>query len=194
MDYYLIIICIILIIWNIRLYTEFPETLVVSRIDGGTYSVKKNHHNKQEASDILARLNAINNQLISHLKRKYQGTNKIGDISYLYNNYNGDVLQEHTPRGPVNTSYVLNKGDVVKLCLRDPITNDFHDFNTLLFVNFHELSHLLDRKWGHSDSFWSGFRFILIEAVRLNMYTPVDYRKTPASYCGISITSSPLFP
>lgn len=193
MTYCLIVIFLILLIWNVRLYTEFPEALVVSVVDGEEYTVKKNYANMQNASNILARLNRVNTILIEHMKKKYMGTQHASDVEFLAENYNGDVLQEHTPRGPVNTSYVVNKGDVIKLCLRDPHTGKFHDFNTLLFVNLHELSHLLDREWGHGKSFWRGFKFVLEEAVHLGLYDPVDYAKYPTNYCGIIIKSNPYF-
>lgn len=189
----LIIIFIILLLWYICLSIDNTGVLVISSFDGEEYSVKKTYHNMQKASDTLARLNKINTELISHLEKKYKNTNYKKEIEFLSGNYNGDALEEHMPSGPVNTSYVLNKGDVIKLCLRDPTSGRFHDFNTLVFVNLHELSHLLDRKWGHGDSFWDGFKFILQEAVQLNLYTPVDYSKKNTAYCGITIESNPLY-
>lgn len=189
----LFIIVIILLIWNYRLYVEFPETTIISSIDGEQYTVKKNYDNAETAADILAKLNEINETLITHLEKKYARSEKFRDIRFLSNNYDGDVMAEHTPRTHVNTSYVLNKGDAIRLCLRDKVNGKFHDFNTILFVNFHEISHLLDRKWGHTASFWRGFKFLLHEAHEIGVYNPVDYSKTPASYCGIKITSNPFF-
>jgi hypothetical protein len=193
MNICLVIIFVMLLVWNIVLYNEFPNVKVVSGIDGGSYTVKKGYSDVKKASNILAELNIINKTLIEHLTKKYTGTKYENDISYLGGNYNGNVLQEHTPRSKLNTSYVLNKGDVIKLCLRDPESGQFHDFNTLVFVNLHELSHLLDRGYGHSMNFWVGFKFILTTAVSLGLYDPVDYSKTPTSYCGIMITSSPYY-
>lgn len=189
----LIIIFLILLIWNIRLYIEFPETLVVSAIDGEEYTVKKNFENTQSASNILARLNYINKTLIEHLRKKYADTHFNSEVEYLAENYNGDVLQEHIPRTTINTSYVLNKGDLIKLCLRSPKTGEFHDFNTLVFVNLHELSHLLDREYGHNISFWTSFKFILTTAAELGLYVPIDYSKNPTQYCGIIIKNSPYY-
>lgn len=189
----LIIIFVLLVIWNVHLYTQNPEAMVVSTIDGDEYAVKTNYADTQTAADILARLNIINTTLIDHLERKYNNTAYQSDIEFLSNNYDGDALSEHTPLTTVNTSYVLNKGDVIKLCLRNKKNGGFHDFNTLTFVNLHELSHLLDRKYGHNPSFWTGFKLILTEAHGLGLYTPVDYLKTPVTYCGMQITSNPYF-
>ena len=139
MRVYLIIILLILLIWNAHLMCEFPERLTVSTVDGKTYSVKKQFLDHQHASDLLARLNKTNNTIIDHMEKKYAGTAQESDVEFLAENYNGDVLSEHTPRTTVNTSYVLNKGELIKLCLRDPVTKEFHTFQTLLFVNLHEL-------------------------------------------------------
>jgi hypothetical protein len=188
----LIIILVILLVWNIKMYLEFPERLTVSIIDGKEYTVKKQYKNHQKASDILAKLNYVNNTVIAHMQKKYTNSSEI-DVDFLVKNYNGDVLSEHTPRTTVNTSYVLNKGDLIKLCLRNKETGEFHDMNTLIFVNLHELSHLLDREYGHKKSFWRGFQTVLKEAVELGFYKPINYSKNPANYCGLQINSNPFF-
>jgi hypothetical protein len=175
------------------MYQQFPETMVVSSFDQKEYSVKRNYSNKETAANILAKLNSINNTVIQHLEEKYDGTAFESEVQFLSDNYDGDVLEEHMPRTTKNTSYVLNKGDLIKLCLRNPQTKQFHDFDTLLFVNFHELSHLLDRRYGHNESFWTSFKFILTEANQLGLYHPIDYKKTPANYCGITIDGNPFY-
>jgi hypothetical protein len=167
--------------------------MTVSDVDGKSYTVKKHFDDHQAASNILARLNSINKTIIDHMEKKYNDTKDEDSVGFLAENYNGDVLSEHTPRTTTNTSYVLNKGDLIKLCLRDPKTKKIHDFQTILFVNLHELSHLLDREYGHNKSFWDSFRVILKEAIELGIYEPKDYKNNNVQYCGLTITSSPLY-
>lgn len=193
MYHYLFIIFLLLLVWRCKPKFVFPERLTISSIDGKVYAVKKNFTDHQRASDILARLNAINQKLITHMAAKYANTSNEDGIAFLSENYNGDVLSEHIPMTVINTSYVLNKGDLIKLCLRSPETGEIHDFQTLLFVNLHELAHLLDYDYGHNTSFWRGFKTILQEAAELGVYTPVDYSKFPTRYCGLTITSNPYF-
>jgi hypothetical protein len=171
---------------------DYTERFVVSTIDGKKYTVKNNFKDFRQASNILAKLNKINETVIQHMREKYANNPSI-DAEFLADNYNGDVLSEHIPKGIINTSYVINKGDLIKLCIRHPKTGKFHDMNTLIFVNLHEISHLLDKEYGHSNSFWDGFKHVLVAAIELNLYTPIDYRKHPTSYCGLIISSSPLF-
>ena len=166
--------------------------MTVSVIDGKEYAVKKQFKDHRTASNILARLNHINKTVIAHMRKKYRNSNHV-DAEFLAENYNEDVLSEHIPRSHINTSYVVNKGDQIKLCLRDKKTGKFHDMNTLIFVNLHELSHLLDKEYGHKKSFWRGFQTVLGAAVELGLYKPVDYRNNPVPYCGIEIYSNPYY-
>lgn len=188
----LIIILTLLLIWDSDFSQDTEEGLVVSTVDGKTYTVKKRFKDHKRASDILARLNYVNKTLIKHMQDKYGNSGHI-DAGFLAENYNEEVLSEHVPETNVNTSYVVNKGDLIKLCLRSKKTGQFHDINTLTFVNLHELSHLLDKEYGHNKSFWRGFRTVLKEAELLGLYTPVDYSKKPKPYCGMTIESSPYY-
>lgn len=187
-------ICVVLICLLIcKIYKLHTETMIISPVDGKSYTVKKKFHNIQTASNILARLNKINIIMIRHLEKKYKKSTWADGVNFLRNNYNNGILEENFPSGKQNTSYVINKGDEVRICLRDINSGKIHDFNTLVFVNLHELSHMLDKNYGHNASFWTSFKFILCEAVSLGLYNPVDYKKYPVSYCGIKITSNPYF-
>ena len=45
---------------------------------------------------------------------------------------------------------------------------------------------------GHTPEFWKNFKFLLQNAVAINLYTNEDYSKNPKPYCGIKVTDSPL--
>lgn len=188
----LFIILAIILIWHIRLYLIEHKHMAMSNVDGKVYAVDDKFDDYQKASDILARLNIINKTVISRMQKKYVNSANV-DAQFLADNYNGDALSEHLPADAANTSYVINKGDSIKLCLRDKDTKKFHDMNTLVFVNLHELSHLLDKEYGHTEAFWTGFNAVLKEAVELGFYMPVNYSVKPTKYCGMMITTSPLF-
>ena len=191
MNYYLFIILILLLLW--RSSIDQTEIYIASRIDGKSYLVKGGFEDYQQASDILSRLNVINKRLIEHMNKKYGGNKYIDNINSLMKNYNENVIAENIPYGTVNTSYVLNKGDAIRLCLRDPYTKKIHDFDTLLFVNLHELSHIFDTGWGHEKDFWAGFKVILENAKEIGVYKPVDFKMYPRRYCGMVINSNPYF-
>ena len=67
------------------------------------------------------------------------------------------------------------------------------DLNTLTYVAIHELSHIASKSVGHNDEFWDNFKFLLIEAEKINIYTPVDYKKKPVKYCGSTIHDNPYY-
>ena len=91
------------------------------------------------------------------------------------------------------TSYSVNKGEQIVYCLRSRDSEErLVDLNTILFVALHELSHVMTISVGHTPEFWDNFRFLLANAIHWNMYTAVNFRKTPKAYCGTHITDSPL--
>ena len=67
------------------------------------------------------------------------------------------------------------------------------DINTLTFVAIQELAHIASSDIGHTDEFWKNFKFLLERAKIIGVYTPIDYKKNPKRYCGISIHDSPLY-
>lgn len=122
-------------------------------------------------------------------------------VAQLIRNYDSENISEISPlNSKGNTSYTENKKHLV-LCLREKKPNsqglyNLHDINTMMFVVIHELAHMMNNGFGHTDGpkgFWSLFKFMLENAVEANVYTPVNYARTPVLYCGLLLTYSPLF-
>jgi hypothetical protein len=172
----------------------YNEERVISNIDNEPYKVVRTFANKQRAADILSEINKMYVIIIKHLKNRRMNTHWSDNIIYLSNNYNPDVLGEHIPSDLKYTSYVRDKGRKIRLCLRKiEDRNIFHDMNTIKFVALHELSHLMTEEYGHEEEFWRAFKFILLEASSLGLINLIKYNETPQDYCGISITSNPVF-
>ena len=114
--------------------------------------------------------------------------NKEGIID-LQKNYNPDSLFE-TLEGSKYTSYSVNKGEKLSLCLRK-MDNTFVDDNTVLFVVIHELSHIMTDEVGHTPLFWENMRYLLEEAEKLDIYRPINYKEEPQQYCGMEINTTP---
>ena len=91
---------------------------------------------------------------------------------------------------PGYTSYSINKGEQIILCLRN--NDKLVDINTLFFVVLHEFAHLATESIGHTEEFWDNFRWILEEAINIGLYIKQDFKIKNVEYCGMSITSSPL--
>lgn len=170
------------------------DHMVVSSVDNEAYRVQEEFDNKQRAADILAEINQMYVRIIYHLKRTQMGSSWSENIIFLGEHYNPTVLGEHIPSNLNYTSYVAQKGKKIRLCLRTPEDRRvFHDINTIRFVALHELSHLMVQSYGHDDTFWDAFRFLLREASSMGEIKLIDYSKAPVRYCGIDVTSNPLY-
>jgi len=169
-----------------------------SQIDGQDYDVHTGHEDPQKAANILSKLNKKQIELLRHLRNKYirgrppyVSTNSYilrkNAVEKLLKRYNPDRIVENSSNDPdKDTSYLLNKDELLALCLRDkrsPGGNHFHDINLLTFVFMHELSHMAIDDIDHKLIFWRTFKFILQEAVNIGIYEPTNYTKNPEYYC-----------
>jgi len=190
----------------------------VSIYDGPrNWQVIAGYGNRREAAQLLGKVNHNLIEFMRVLKIKYHidetddvingeghvHARVLADISDTHNivsnildNYNPDMIYENDARGDgKETSYTVNKGAAMYVCLRNKLNpNALVDYDTLLFVMLHEISHIGNyRGWGHGDDFWQIFQFILREAYLAGIYTPIDYSKSPRNYCGLKIEYNPLF-
>jgi hypothetical protein len=113
----------------------------------------------------------------------------------LVEGYNPKKIQETLPTS-VHTAFSENKGEKVAFCLtkaKNEDNNKLIDMNTLMFVALHELSHIATVSVGHTPEYWDNFKFILENAVEFSLYVPVDYKKNPTGYCGMTINDNPYF-
>ena len=178
-------------------------------IGGNKYKIHEDLSDPQKAAETMDKLNTVAQALISNLYGKYidnpDGLNGIkpekrdsvsNGIKALKNNFKTANMEENIPeRSGGDTSYVINKGSVFAMCLRDPTNGNQIDpkFNALTFVLIHEMAHLACPTFGHDELFWNGFKFLLQEAVAEGLYISEDYKTNGSPYCGIVITYSPLF-
>lgn len=183
----IVIIFIIIVFTLFYIQKKFLEVeYVESSVDGKKYLVQ-NNTNKEEAADMLARLNIKLEKLLKHVAKE-KPDNK--DIQRLVSNYSVDNISEGTETSDY-TSYSINKGEKIVFCLRERDGSDnFVDENVLMYVATHELGHLMTKEVGHTDEFWENFKYLLSEAVTINVYEKIDYQQNPIEYCGLNIKSS----
>jgi hypothetical protein len=184
LDIFIIFVVIIIIFLYIKRY--YGEVAYVrSNIDNKKYLVRK-LPDSQEAADLLAKINIDLSKLVKFLMANYPDDPR---VKLLYQNYNPDNISEGTPEHGY-TSYSINKGEKLILCIRQKDTDELVDKNTILYVAIHELGHLMTDEIGHTPKFWENFKWILNQAVDQGIYKKVDYKKSPKPYCGIKLTSS----
>lgn len=88
------------------------------------------------------------------------------------------------------TSFSVNKGEELSVCLKSKNTNKFHDINLLMYVVIHEMAHFACPDIGHGIKFKKIFKKLVEEAININIYTKVDYNTNPVEYCGMILSSS----
>ena len=175
-------IFVFFIIMN-KLYKKGEVLSIKSSIDNRTYIVRKLPDAKM-ASDKLATVNKDILRLIGSLdEHEKEG------ILDLQTNYNPNTVSE-TLRGSKYTSYSVNKGEKLSLCIRKE-DDTFIDHNTILFVVIHELAHIMTEEIGHTPLFWENMRYLLEKAEDEKIYRPVNYVEEPVRYCGMEINTSP---
>lgn len=162
--------------------------MVKSTVDGHKYLVQKMPDNKA-AADLIAKTKARLIKLVDYCEREYPNND---DVKRMCRKFNPNNITE-VGKNSKYTSYSVNKGEKLVLCLRSRDgLNKLIDENTLTFVAVHELAHIMTKSIGHTEEFWQNFKFLLQNAIRINIYTKVDYSKYPKPYCGIKVTDTPL--
>ena len=174
----------------------------LSDVDGKEHSVQCDYADKEKAADLLADLNISANQFIQYLNGKYgKSGNEYSKLTKnLSGRYRGSsrLVETDPNNNSKDTSYTLDKGYLVSMCLRASKSKSkakFHDLNTLRFVLLHELTHIAADVVQHPQRFWEVFKWILKEAVAAGIYQPVDYSKNPVhNYCDVmSIDYNPYY-
>jgi hypothetical protein len=187
-----IIVIIFITIIIFKIYQEsdmFQLKCIVSDIDGNKYCVRE-RAKLELVADLLAKVTNNMKALVLHMKKTYPDRK---NVKRLVSNFNPKKIYETLPTSSY-TAYSENKGEKLAFCTTTTKEgNKLIDENTLTFVAIHELSHLATKTVGHTDEFWNNFKFLLKEAKKENIYNPIDYKKNPQPYCGMTISDNPYF-
>jgi hypothetical protein len=171
---------------------QYQVVYVKSNIDNKEYLVR-DLPDKQQAADLLAKVRIKLNNLKVHLEMKYPDKPQ---VKQLIKNYRDDPKRffEATPDAEF-TSYSVNKGESIHLCLRQREKNDESLVNedVMVFVSIHEMGHILTESLGHGPDFWNNFAWILKEAESIGIYKHQNFKAHPVKYCGMSITDEPTY-
>jgi len=187
------ILLFLLLIIGIIIFIKYQKNNVVyitSELDHQPYLVR-DLHDKQYASNMLAKIKQniiiITNYLVTN-KDKYP--DYIEYINQLNTRIKNVEVLEST-EDSVYTSYSVNKGEQIVFCLRSRnIRNKLHEFNLLMYVVIHEMSHVACPEYGHTPLFKKIFAFITQESINIGIYKRMDFANEPEEYCGMMITDS----
>ena len=176
----------------LKIYYEsdaFNLKCIISSRDGNRYCVRE-REKLELAADLLAQVTERCKKLVVYMKEKHPDDER---VKRLVSGFNPKRISETLPTSEL-TAYSENKGEKIAFCLnRTKNSTTLIDINTLTFVALHELSHVMTTSIGHKQEFWQNFKFLLENAKAAGVYNPIDYKKNPQSYCGMTINDNPLY-
>ena len=187
----IIYIILLIVIYYIIFYKKIlhSDNLVLekSTLDNELYLVQ-NKNDKQQTANKLAFIKKNIKSIINYLKNNKENYPlKKNSIEKFLNRTRIINIKERPEHETDYTSYTINKGDMLVFCLRSSYLQNIHDNNTIMYVVIHELAHVFSDGYGHGQEFVENFKFLLQISEKINIYTPIDYIKTPQEYCGMTI-------
>jgi len=186
------VVCVFLLVIITVIYAgrELFIQYKTAKSNNNTYGVQEIFNNTDVALELMAKLHTNMDKFVKDLQKKYPNDEKIKRLVFGFNR----VKIEEAPDEDDSTSYTINKGDLMALCLREKKpSNPLHDYNTLLFVIIHEMAHIMSISEGHNSEFIENFRYLLKEATTMGYYIPVNYKESLIEYCGLKFTNNLYF-
>lgn len=172
-----------------RLYIQDRNLVYLKSNKDEDFHLVQDLKDKDDAADLMAEIKGRIEKLLLYLKRSFPDNS---DVKNLLKNYDEDNIRE-TDINDDDTSFSIDKGEELHLCLRNKKDLKLHRINILMFVTIHELGHLMSKSYGHNAEFNKNFIFLLKQALKIGIYTNVDYSKKQENYCGMDVNSNPLF-
>lgn len=166
----------------------FELKCILSTVDGNKYCVRDTTR-KQETANLLAEATDRMSQLVDHLQKKYPDR---PEVKRLAKGFNPDKISETLPSHE-HVAFSENKSKMSFCVTEKKGGAKLIDMNTLMFVALHEMAHIASESVGHKQEFWDNFRFLLVEAESIGIYTPENYKESPKEFCSMKITDNPYF-
>jgi predicted metal-dependent hydrolase len=189
-----ILISIIIIFIYIFLFYNKKNVILIEGSDKSKKYLVYNDDNKKKSAELLE---IIINNIYKLKKYLYENKDKFPNMNQyiiqLNNNLdiNRTLIYENDPNSNL-TSFSVNKGEEIALCLKSKKTGNLHDINLMMYVTIHEMAHIACPEIGHGDLFKQIFKFLCEQAIILKIYKYDDYQNNPIEYCGMVLSSSIL--
>ena len=188
-----ILIFIIIIFIYIYFFLNKKNFVSIESYTGTKYMVYNDNLNKDKAN-LLASIvknmcilkNHLTANILSNDLKEYEPYIKQLDKNF---NENRTSIYETDPTSEF-TSYSVNKGEELSVCLKSKNSDKLHDINLLMYVVIHEMAHFACPEIGHGALFQKIFKKFLEVAVELEIYQYNDYNKKPVEYCGMILSSN----
>lgn len=183
----LVLLIILIMLYTFLHFNDFSLIFVKSK--DNKYHLVRNLPDKKLAANSMSEIKSRLLKLVKYLEDTYPDDPR---TQRLMSRFNIDSIQE-TRLDSAHTSFSVDKGQEIHLCLRDKSENfNIHKINTLMFVALHEISHVASLNNGHEEEFQQNFVWILKHATSIGIFQNVDYSANNESFCGETINSNPL--
>ena len=167
----------------------FDLKCIIASKDGNRYCVRE-REKMELAANLLADITQKMKDTVTFIKQKHPEDPR---TKRLVDGFNPKKISETLPTSEL-TAFSENKGEKIAFCLnKSKNSTKLIDINTLTFVALHELSHIATESVGHKQEFWQNFKWILQNAKEAGINSPVDYKKYPEEYCGMTINDNPYY-
>ena len=167
----------------------FDLKCIIASKDGNRYCVRE-REKMELAANLLADVTQKMKDTVAFIKQKHPEDPR---TKRLVDGFNPKKISETLPTSEL-TAFSENKGEKLAFCLnKSKNGTKLIDINTLTFVALHELSHIATESVGHKQEFWENFKWVLQNAKEAGIYSPVDYKKYPEEYCGMTINDNPYY-
>lgn len=188
------LIILIFIVYYIKYGKDGKDISYTKSSISEKFYLVRNLPDKQIAADIIARivndLKRLAVAMYKDLKNGESEAKKMGlYIKRMYNRFNGISFRESSAYSPY-TSYTVNKGDEMVLCIRSKKTGKIHNYNIIMYVAIHELGHVGCTEIGHTPLFFKINRYMIRKGIKMGMYKYVDYSMYPEVYCGMNVNNN----
>ena len=184
-----IAIAVIVILLVIGYFNFGEKALLYVKGKDEQFHLVRDLPDKDEAAEMIAEIKRRLQLLIKYCIQNHEDN---PDVQILNKRFNENNIQE-TDLSDSGTSYSIDKGKEIHLCIRNKEDAKIHRINLLMFVTIHELSHLMSTSFGHNNEFGDNFVFLLKQATKIGVYKAVDYSKNKVNFCGMDVTDSPLY-
>jgi hypothetical protein len=167
----------------------FDLKCIIASSDGNRYCVRE-RQKMELAANLLADVTQKMKDMVVYIGKTHAEDKR---AKRLVEGFNPKRISETLPTSEL-TAYSENKGEKIAFCLNSSKNGSkLIDINTLTFVALHELSHIATESVGHKQDFWQNFKWILQNAKESGIYSPIDYKKYPQEYCGMTINDNPYY-
>lgn len=184
-------IVVIFIIVFITIRKKKANSIYVNSKNGLKFLVYKDEFINEKSillGDIVNNMLILKQHLVTNKKDFPEYTEYIELLDKNFTEKRTNIYE--TEPGSNLTSYSVNKGEELSICLKSKQDNNLHDINLLMYVVIHEMAHMGCPEIGHGELFKKVFKFFAEESVKIGIYKYVNYNKYPVEYCGMNLQSS----